>query len=255
MEDILAVYARPLDPDRPLVCFDEGGKALQRHVRAPIPAGPGRAAREDDTYARNRAANLFLACAPHLGWRQVWSTEQRTATDFAEAIRWLVDEALPQAETIVLVTDNLHTHTPAAFYKAFPPAEARRLVAKLEWHYTPKHGSWLNMAELELAVLSRQCLRGAFPTERRWTARCGPGARRATKPARRCAGRLPWRKPGCVWSMSILCPYRTINLGRASQHDVGRSWLRELTMADGVERDSSALVSMTGEEGCVRLIG
>lgn len=165
MEDILAVYARPIDPKRPLVCFDEGGKALQRQVRTPIPAGPGRAAREDYTYARNGAANLFLACAPHLGWRQVWSTEQRTATDFAEAIRWLVDEAFSEAETIVLVTDNLNTHTPAAFYKAFPPADARRLVAKLEWHYTPKHGSWLNMAELELAVLTRQCLDRRIPDQ------------------------------------------------------------------------------------------
>jgi hypothetical protein len=165
MEDILAVYARPIDPKCPLVCFDEGGKALQRHVRTPIPAGPGRAAREDYTYARNGAANLFLACAPHLGWRQVWSTEQRTATDFADAIRWLVDAAFPDAERIVLVTDNLNTHTPAAFYKAFPPAEARRIVAKLEWHYTPKHGSWLNMAELELAVLTRQCLARRIPDQ------------------------------------------------------------------------------------------
>jgi hypothetical protein len=104
-----------------------------------------------------------ICCAPHLGWRQVWSTSQRTATDFAEAVRWLVDEAFPAAERIVLVTDNLNTHTPAAFYQAFAPTEARRVVAKLEWHYTPKHGSWLNMAELELAVLSRQCLARRIP--------------------------------------------------------------------------------------------
>jgi DDE superfamily endonuclease len=163
MEDILSVYAAPPDPARPLICFDEGGKQLQRQVRPPVPARPGQPAREDYTYERNGAANLFLACAPHLGWRQVWSTSQRTATDFAEAVRWLVDEAFPAAERIVLVTDNLNTHTPAAFYQAFAPTEARRVVAKLEWHYTPKHGSWLNMAELELAVLSRQCLARRIP--------------------------------------------------------------------------------------------
>ena len=163
MEDILSVYAAPPDPARPLVCFDEGGKQLQGHQRPPRPAGAGHRRREDYTYVRNGAANLFLACAPHLGWRQVWSTPQRTATDFAQAIRWLIDAVFPDAERIVLVTDNLNTHTPAAFYQTFAPAEARRLVAKLEWHYTPKHGSWLNMAELELAVLSRQCLARRIP--------------------------------------------------------------------------------------------
>jgi len=163
MEDVLAVYARPIDPLRPLVCFDEGGKQLQRDVKDLIPIAPGRPARQDYTYGRNGAANMFMACAPYLGWRQVWSTEQRTATDFAHAIRRVVDEAFPAAERIVLVTDNLNTHTPAAFYHTFPPAEARRLVAKLEWHYTPKHGSWLNMAELEMAVLSRQCLKRRIP--------------------------------------------------------------------------------------------
>jgi DDE superfamily endonuclease len=163
MEDILSVYTAPPDPARPLVCFDEGGKQLQGHRRPPQPAAPGQPEREDYTYVRNGAANLFLACAPHLGWRQVWSTPQRTATDFAQAIRWLIDAAFPDAERIVLVTDNLNTHTPAAFYQSFAPAEARRLVAKLEWHYTPKHGSWLNMAELELAVLSRQCLARRIP--------------------------------------------------------------------------------------------
>jgi hypothetical protein len=163
MEDILSVYAAPPDPARPLVCFDEGGKQLQGQGRPLRPAKPGQIAQHDYTYVRNGAANLFLACAPHQGWRQVWSTTQRTATDFAQAIRWLVDDAFPDAERIVLVTDNLNTHTPAAFYQAFAPVEARRLVAKLEWHYTPKHGSWLNMAELELAVLSRQCLARRIP--------------------------------------------------------------------------------------------
>ena len=163
MEDILAVYARPIDPARPLVCFDEAGKQLQDHARPPQPAAPGQAAKEDSTYHRHGAADVFLACAPHQGWRQAWSTEQRATPDFASAVRRVVDEWFPTAERIVLVTDNLNTHTPAAFYRAFPPAEARRLVAMLEWHYTPVHGSWLNMAELELAVLTSQCLDRRIP--------------------------------------------------------------------------------------------
>jgi hypothetical protein len=163
MEDILAVYARPIDPARPLICVDESGKQLQAHDRPPQPAAPGRAAKEDYTYGRRGAANLFLACAPHLGWRRGWATEQRTTTDFAHAIRRVLDEWFPEAERIVLVTDNLNTHTPAAFYRAFPPAEARRLLERLEWHFTPKHGSWLNMAELEFAAMTQQCLDRRIP--------------------------------------------------------------------------------------------
>ena len=163
MEDLLAVYARSVDPRRPLICFDEGGNQLQSHSIPPIPMQPGRTTREDYLYGRHGTANLFMACAPYLGWRQVWTSEQRTAIDVAHAIRRLIDEWFPTAERIVLVTDNLNTHHPAAFYHAFPPTEARRLVAKLEWHDTPKHGSWLNMAELELAVLARQCLDRRIP--------------------------------------------------------------------------------------------
>lgn len=159
----MAVYARPPDPDRPLVCFDEGGKQLTRHALPPQPLTTHHPAREDYTYERNGAANFFLACAPHLGWRQVWITAQRTAIDFAHAMRRVIDEGFPTAERIVLVTDNLNIHRPAAFYAAFPPAEARRLVAKGEWHFTPTHGSWLNMAELEIAVLTRQCLTRRIP--------------------------------------------------------------------------------------------
>lgn len=159
LEDVLAVYARPVDPRRPLVCFDEAGKELVAQVTPPLPAQPGRAAREDSTYLRNGAANLFLACAPYEGWRQIQVTTQRTAVEFAHAVRDLVDQQCPDAERIVFVTDNLNTHTPAAFYQAFAAPEARRLLARLEWHYTPKHGSWLNMAELELSALARQCLR------------------------------------------------------------------------------------------------
>jgi hypothetical protein len=163
MEDVLVVYARPSDPARPVVCFDEVPVALHADVRPPQPAAPGRPARRDSDYARGGSANVFLACAPHLGWRAARVTARRTAVDFAVAVRDLVDAAFPGAERIVLVTDNLNTHTPAAFYRAFPPAEARRLLAKLEWHYTPTHGSWLNMAEIELSVLTRQCLDRRLP--------------------------------------------------------------------------------------------
>jgi len=158
----LAVYAQPPDPARPLVCFDETSKVLTADVRPPQPAMPGRVGRQDTEYQRNRQegqANLFLACAPHLGWRHVSVTPSRTAIEVAHALQSLVDVHFPQAERIVLVTDHLNVHTPASLYRAFPPAEARRIAARLEWHYTPTHGSWLNMAELELSVLSRQCLK------------------------------------------------------------------------------------------------
>lgn len=163
MEDVLTVYARPVDPARPLICFDEAGKELTAHTRPPLPAGSGQPAREDTEYARGGSANLFLCCAPHLGWRHITVTEQRTALDFAGMMRELVDVHFPAAERIVLVLDNLNTHTPAALYQAFPPAEAWRLLQKLEWHYTPIHGSWLNIAELEWAVLTRQCLDRRIP--------------------------------------------------------------------------------------------
>jgi transposase len=163
MEDVLAVYARPYDPKRPQVCFDEGGKQLIGDVRPPLPMRPGCPRREDYEYERNGTANLFMMFEPLAGVRRVEVTERRTNQDFARMIRRLVDEWYPQAEKIVLVLDNLSTHTPAALYEAFEPAEARRLVEKLEWHYTPKHGSWLNVAEMELSVLARQCLDRRIP--------------------------------------------------------------------------------------------
>ena len=163
MADVLAGYGRPPDPRRPLICFDEGGKELVAHVAPPLPAAPGQPAREDAAYLRGGAANLFLACAPHLGWRDVRVTERRTAVDFAPAIRDLLDGPFAAAAAIVLVTDNLNTHTPAAFYQAFPAPEARRLLERIEWPYTPKHGSWLNMAERELSALARQCLARRIP--------------------------------------------------------------------------------------------
>jgi hypothetical protein len=163
MEEVLTVYARPVDPARPVICFDEAGKELTAHTRPPLPAVSGHPAREDTEYARGGSANLFLCCAPRLGWRHITVTEQRTARDFAYALREVVDVHFPAAERIVLVLDNLNTHTPAALYQAFPPAEAWRILQKLEWHFTPVHGSWLNIAELEWAVLHRQCLARRIP--------------------------------------------------------------------------------------------
>lgn len=163
MEDVLAVYARPPDPARPLVCLDEAAKALQSDVRAATGPQPGAPARVDYEYERHGSAPYFLACAPHLGWRRVAVTEQRTALDFAAVVQRLVDEDVPDAERIGLVLDNLNTHTAGALYQAFPPAEAKRIWDKLEVHYTPRHGSWLNIAELELSVLGRQGLPRRIP--------------------------------------------------------------------------------------------
>jgi hypothetical protein len=163
MEDVLEVYTRPYDPRFPLVCLDETNKLLLAEARPPEPVAPRRPAREDYEYARGGAANLFLCCEPLRGWRAVTVTARRTALEWAHVIRDLVDLRYPDAERIVLVQDNLSTHTPASLYEAFEPAEARRLADKLELHYTPKHGSWLNMAEIELSVMSRQCLDRRLP--------------------------------------------------------------------------------------------
>ena len=158
MEDVLAVYRRPYDPRRPQVCMDELHKQLLGEVTPPLPMATGGVQRSDYEYVRNGTANLFLLCEPLRGWRQVRVTERRTKIDWAHCVKELVDVHYPEAECIVLVLDNLNTHTPASLYAAFPPAEARRIAERLEIHHTPKHGSWLNMAEIELAVLSRQCL-------------------------------------------------------------------------------------------------
>ena len=158
MEEVLDVYERPYDPARPVICVDESSKQLIREARTPVPAAPGQPARTDYEYARNGTANLFMMFEPLLGWRAVRVTERRTAKDFAEVLRWLVEDVHDDAERIVLAVDNLNTHTPACLYEAFPPEQARRIATKLEWHHTPKHGSWLNMAEIELSALARQCL-------------------------------------------------------------------------------------------------
>jgi len=158
MEDILDVYQRPHDPECPMVCVDETSKQLIAETRVPIAAKPGRAARYDYEYRRNGTANLFMMFAPLEGWRHVKVTDRHTALDYAQVLKELSDTHFPNAKKIVLVQDNLNTHKPASLYEAFPPAEARRLVERFEWHYTPKHGSWLDMAESELGVLSFQCL-------------------------------------------------------------------------------------------------
>ena len=163
MENVLDVYTRPHDPARPLVCLDETSKQLVAETREPIPMRAGQPARHDYEYERNGTANAFMLFAPLEGWRHVKVTERRTAIDYAHVLKELSDVHFAEAEKIVLVQDNLNTHVQASLYEAFAPAEARRLVQRFEWNYTPKHGSWLNLAESELAVLSRQCLDRRIP--------------------------------------------------------------------------------------------
>jgi hypothetical protein len=158
MEDVLEVYARSYSPQRPVICLDEKSKELHDTPRGALAMEPGQAARQDYEYVRHGTANLFLAVEPLRGWRTARVTVRRTAQDFAEQLRLLVEEDYPDAEQIVLVTDNLNTHRPACLYERFPPEQARRIARKIEWHYTPEHGSWLNIAECELSVLARQCL-------------------------------------------------------------------------------------------------
>ncbi len=158
MENVLDLYHRPEAPAYPLVCVDETSKQHLQETRHPLPVTEGTASRYDSEYKRNGVSNLFMIFAPLLGFRHVEVTDQRTSIDFAHICRDLVDIHFPEAEKILLVCDNLNTHKPASLYKAFPPDEARRIAEKIEFHYTPKHGSWLNMAEIELSVLSRQCL-------------------------------------------------------------------------------------------------
>jgi transposase len=173
MEDVLEVYTRPYDERFPQVCLDEKSKQLIGEVREPLGACPGRPTRHNYEYERNGTANLFIVCEPLLGWRHLKVTDRRTKIDWAHCIKELVDIHYPHAEKIVLVLDNLNTHTPAALYEAFDPAEARRLLERLEIHYTPKHGSWLNMAEIELSVLARQCLEQRIPDRETLTREVG----------------------------------------------------------------------------------
>jgi hypothetical protein len=167
MEDVLDLYAEPYDPQRPQVCFDERPVQLLGEVYKPLPAQPGQVRRYDYEYERNGTANLFVLCQPLAGWRTVKATTQRKKIDFAVCMQELVDVHFPDAEVIRVVLDNLNTHTPAALYETFAPAEARRILCKLEFHYTPAHGSWLNMAEIEISILSRQCLKQRIATTER----------------------------------------------------------------------------------------
>jgi hypothetical protein len=158
MEDVIQTYMRPYDPRRPVVCFDEASKQLFGEVNTPQKPRRGKKARIDYEYERKGVCNQFMMCEPLRGWRHVKVTARRTRRDYAECIRELVEEHYPQAELIRLVQDNLNTHSGGSLYEAFPPQKARRLLDKIEWHYTPKHGSWLNMAETELSIMNRQCL-------------------------------------------------------------------------------------------------
>ena len=165
MEDVLDLYAEPYDPQRPVVCFDETSTQLLAETRAPMPPRPGLPLRQDYEYRREGTRNLFLVCEPLAGWRQVAVTQRRTMQDFAHQMRWLVDQAYPETPVVRVVMDNLNTHRLASLYETFPAVEARRIAKRLEFHYTPKHGSWLNMAEIEFSVLSRCCLRQRLPDE------------------------------------------------------------------------------------------
>lgn len=195
MEDVLDVYTRPYDPKRPQVCLDEASKQLLTDVRTPLPARPGRDGRPgrvtktDHEYARGGTAALFMVCEPLAGRRHVRVRSRRTAVDFAHVIKELVDELYPKAEKIVLVMDQLNTHSVASLYEAFPPAEARRLAATLEIHHTPKHGSWLNIAEIELSALARQCLDDRMADQQTLTSATAAWERQRN--ARRCA--VDWR--------------------------------------------------------------
>ena len=158
MEDVLEVYKRPYDPKRPVVCLDETSKQLVGEVATPTPSGPGQVAHYDYEYVRKGVANIFMVFEPLAGQRDVEITDRRRKKDYAECLRKISDEMYPDADRIVLVQDNLNTHSPGSLYEAFEPGEAKRLADRFEWHYTPKHGSWLDMAEIELSILGRQCL-------------------------------------------------------------------------------------------------
>ncbi len=163
MEDLLYLYAEPFHPFEPVVCFDERPYQLLADVKAPLQALPGQPTRVDYEYSRQGTGNLFICYAPHYGWRHIEVTSTRTKQDFAYQMKAMVDVHFPRAYKIRVVLDNLNTHNPAALYATFSPAEARRILERLEFHYTPKHGSWLNQVEIEISVLSRQCLERRIP--------------------------------------------------------------------------------------------
>ena len=204
MEDVLAVYTRPYDPLRPQVCLDETSRQLLAEVTLPQPVAPGRCARQDYEYLRQGVCNVFLVCEPLRGWRQVTVSARRTRIDWAHCVKDLLDVCYPDAEQVELVQDNLNTHTPASLYEAFEPAEAKRLADRLELHYTPKLGSWLNMAEIELAMLAGQCLDRRLADRATWSGRSRRGRRRAIALAVASTGVSRPRMPGSSSSASTL---------------------------------------------------
>jgi hypothetical protein len=189
MEDVLDVYTRPYDEDNPLVCMDETSKQQIMEVRTPMGAGPRCNRRYDSHYRRNGVSNMFMFFAPLEGWRHVKVTDHRKKIDWAIAMRQLVDEHFAEAQKITVVMDNLNTHSPSSLYEAFAPQEAKRILDRLELHYTPKHGSWLNMAEIELSVLGRQCLSRRIPDQQ--TLRREVGAWQTPRNAK--ASSVDWR--------------------------------------------------------------
>jgi hypothetical protein len=205
MEDVLAVYTRPHDPDCPLVCLDESSKQLTKETRLAVPMKKGRPARVDYEYERNGTATLFMMFAPLEGWRQVKVTERRTAVDFAHALKDLSDTHFPEASKIVLVQDNLNTHTKASLYEAFPAAEARRLVERFEWHYAPKHGIWLDLAQAELGVSPRNASTAASPKSKSSPMKSPPGSATATSTTPRPIGSSQPKMPASNSSTSTLC--------------------------------------------------
>src|SRR5204863_4209367 len=199
MEDVLDLYAEPLDPARPVVCLDESPLQLIGEVREPIPAAPGQLERVDYEYRRNGTVNLFVAVDAHRPWRKVTVTEQRTARDYAKRLRELVDVDYPDAGCIRVVQDNLSTHTPGSLYEAFPAPEAHRILERLEFHYTPKHASWLNMVEIEIGVLRGQCSTVESTIQRNSSARSAHGSGNETRPALASIGCSQPTKPAARW--------------------------------------------------------
>jgi hypothetical protein len=217
MEDVLELYAAPYDPARPVVGFDEASKELHGEVKAPLPARPGDVACRDCEYTRQGTANIFLVVEPLTGRRHLAVTERRTRLDFADQMRRLCDELYPEAERIRVVLDNLNTHGPASLYEAFPPEEARRLTERLEFHHTPKHASWLNVAELEFSVLARQCLGRRIAT-REELARAVAAWEQQRNAAR---AKITWcfRVADARVKLSKLYPVGSDNIGKTSVPD------------------------------------
>ena len=208
MEDVLEVYQRQYGDNEVLVCLDETSKQQVKETRLPRPARPGAAGIYDYEYERNGVSNMFMLFAPLEGWRRVEVTDRRTKVDWARVVRKLVDEDYADKDRIVLVMDNLNTHHPASLYEAFEPAEARRIAERLEIHYTPKHGSWLNMAEIEIGVLARQCLDRRIPRPRR-SAAGGGSVAAAAQPGRNTGG-LALHHLGCAHQIEVPLPIITI---------------------------------------------